>query len=323
MNCWVPVDGSRFNLRVGPNYARNKRKEPSLQALYEVDTYDVFRSGEKHRHVYSRCTQPSGISQPGVLGIPRRFVVTVMLPDCAAANPLWGHYTGDGATIMFVISGSLRPEYLAALETLEALEVESQRDDLTADEADKIVAARTAARAKLPPSIDLLRRFVDESRTDKSIGNRFKLMVNVLNLSESGLDSWSQSVLRRYNAKPCLTRPQHEFFVGPRLAYFEAWVDVHQFAYFARRVFDGIRHLLDGVNLNVGFCIEAQPDEEQPEQMLMCFGARKIARDCEDMLDWPFGKKHPDYVPPPKVDRSENSLHRSLPFSDAEEKTIF
>ena len=71
----------------------------------------------------------------------------------------------------------------------------------------------------LPPSIDLLRRFVAESRTDKSIGNRLKMLLDIRNLDESGLDSWSKSVLRRYNAKPCLTRPQHEFFVGPNLTH--------------------------------------------------------------------------------------------------------
>jgi hypothetical protein len=258
-----------------------------------------------------------------VLGIPRRFVVTVMLPDCMPGNPLWGNDTADGATLMFVISASLRPEYLAALEALQTLEVESKRGDLTADEADEIVATRAAVRAKLPPSIDLLRRFVAESSTDKNMGNRFKLMADIRNFDESGLDSWSKSVLRRYNAKPCLTRPQHEFFVGPSLTYFEVCVDVHQFAFFARRVLNGIRHLLDGVNTNVGFCIEAQPDEEQPEQMLMCFGARKISRECEDVLDWPFGKKHPDYVAPPEGVAGTDSSGRSFPFSDMEEKTMY
>lgn len=304
------MHGSRFNLRVGPNYARNKRKEPSLHAIYEVDTYDVFRAGQKHRHLYKQCVNPGDQAKPGVMGIPRRFVITIMLPDCSPGNPLWGNDEADGATVMFVISGSLRPEYLSALEALEELEAESKRDDLTDKEAEEIIAKRAAAHNTLPPSIDLLRRFVAESSTDKSIGNRFKLMADIVNLDESGLDSWSKSVLRRYNAKPCLTRPQHEFFVGPNLTYFEAWVDVHQFAFFARRVLNGIRHLIAGVNLNAGFCIEAQADEEQPEQILMCFGPRKIPRASEHILDWPFGKKHPDYIP--------SSLEGMRPGSTAE-----
>jgi hypothetical protein len=39
--------------------------------------------------------------------------------------------------------------------------------------------------------------------------------------------------LKDYNAKPCLTRPQHRFFKGKR--YFEADVDVHLFNYLALR----------------------------------------------------------------------------------------
>ena len=90
---------------------------------------------------------------------------------------------------------------------------------------------------------------------------------------------------------------------------------MHQFAFFGRRVLNGIRQLLAGVNLNAGFCIEAQPDEEQPEQMLMCVGPRKISRENENVLDWPFGKKHPDYM---QSAGSATEALRQPSFSDIE-----
>ena len=140
------------------------------------------------------------------------------------------------------------------------------------------------------------------------------MLLDIRNLDESGLDSWSKSVLggtMPSRADPPTTR----VFVGPNLTYFEAWIDVHQFAFFGRRVLNGIRHLLAGVNLNAGFCIEAQSDEEQPEQMLMCVGPRKISRENENVLDWPFGKKHPDYM---QSAGSATEALRQPSFSDIE-----
>lgn len=327
-NCWTPIDGRAFRLRTGPNYPRNKKKDFSLHALYTVETFDIFRSGQKHRHLYQHCSHPSGISdRAGISGIPLTFVVSVMLPDCTPSNPLWGNDTMDGATNMMLITGKLRPEYLEALETLEALKIELSSADATAAEKADIQDKINAGEKKLPSSVDLLRRFVAESLGDKRMGDRFKLVANIKNIDESDLDSWSKSILRRYNAKPLLTRPQHEFFAGPGLSYFEVWIDVHQFAFFARRVLNGIQDVLTSMNTDLGFCIEAHSDDEQPEQTLMCLGTRKIGRLCENILDWPHGKKHPDYAASNWLGRSgmlaTNSVSQQYPFSDAEEKIIY
>ena len=43
-----------------------------------------------------------------------------------------------------------------------------------------------------------------------------------------------QALLRRYNDKPLLTRPQQRFFLTPE--YLEIDLDVHNYAYLARKV---------------------------------------------------------------------------------------
>jgi hypothetical protein len=41
---WTPATGSNFHVRVGPNYAKTGKKEPSLDNLYEVYSVRYFRS---------------------------------------------------------------------------------------------------------------------------------------------------------------------------------------------------------------------------------------------------------------------------------------
>lgn len=54
-----------------------------------------------------------------------------------------------------------------------------------------------------------------------------------------------QALLRRYNDKPLLTRPQQRFFLTPE--YLEIDLDVHNYAYLARKVHTAL--LLSPVSL--------------------------------------------------------------------------
>lgn len=67
-----------------------------------------------------------------------------------------------------------------------------------------------------------------------------KLIARVVNVEqwakEGPLTSYEHSLLRNYNDKPILTRPQHAFFRGPH--YLEIDLDIHSYAWMARQAFD-------------------------------------------------------------------------------------
>lgn len=62
------------------------------------------------------------------------------------------------------------------------------------------------------------------------------------------------ALLRKYNDKPVLTRPQHRFWRGP--GYLEIDVDVHAYAYIARKAFNGYVGRLASVVFENAFVIQ-------------------------------------------------------------------
>jgi len=61
-------------------------------------------------------------------------------------------------------------------------------------------------------------------------------------------------LLSNYNDKPVLTRPQHRVFFGPR--YMEIVLDIHAWAYIARRAFSSYIPRLGTVVFENAFVIQ-------------------------------------------------------------------
>jgi len=68
---------------------------------------------------------------------------------------------------------------------------------------------------------------------------RLKLIARVVNVEEwakkGPLSSYEHSLLNNYNDKPILTRPQQKFYSGRN--YFEMDLDIHSYAWLARKAF--------------------------------------------------------------------------------------
>ena len=50
-HAWSPLDASRFRVRCGPNYPKNKRKAPSGSAMGEIFGVDLFFTKKKVKHI--------------------------------------------------------------------------------------------------------------------------------------------------------------------------------------------------------------------------------------------------------------------------------
>lgn len=81
------------------------------------------------------------------------------------------------------------------------------------------------------------------------------------------MDSFKRPVWNALNSKPLISAPEQRFNAGDR--YFEIEIDVHEWRSLTRNT---VMHFVDNyfqqLIIEIGFVIEAQSEEELPEQIL-------------------------------------------------------
>ncbi|KAI8466835.1 MAG: hypothetical protein J3K34DRAFT_52796 [Monoraphidium minutum] len=216
-------------------------KVSSSKAIYRLAAVDVFRTDAKAFHVARTVSLPAA-RDPVMVGdaaLPPLLVFNVQLPQYPAA--FFGGSDGPGQSVVY---------YFVLPDDFDPARFENQA------------------------ALGLLARFVANGREPdgSSTRERLKMIVRCCNSEEwaaaAPLTTTEYKLLVNYNEKPVLTRPQQHFFVGPN--YLEVDMDVHSYAYLARKAFNSFHSRLKSVVWENAFVLQGNAAEELPEQVLGC-----------------------------------------------------
>lgn len=247
---WGEPDATTFMVR-GSDYMKSRKKVNSDKAIYRLVNVDIYTFDFKLNHIAKHLQLPAtpklgpaALDMPPGERLPPVLVVNVQLPAYPAS--LFGAQDGNGLSLVY---------YFTLPEGWEPNDVGN------------------------PAALEMLQRFIHDGREQDNTKtrDRLKLIPRVSNLDEwaqeSGLSGAEQRLLHKYNDKPLLTKPQQHFYSGPD--YFEVDLDVHAYAYLARKAFSSYLPRLSGVVFENALVIQGNRPEELPEVVL---GAARVYR---------------------------------------------
>ena len=263
---WGCSSATKFQVRAGPNYAKNGLKRPSLESLYEVVAVRMFTSGQK---------TAGGMAD--TLPVPMEEI----MGDDANIKKLWSDMgVGDidpsipDVLIFHVQMPHDAPSMFKAVE------------DGPGEEA--VVYLRPSSRflseitgqKPMTPATQLFVRWCQTADKDLGMRSRFKCMALVRNLEAHNL-GW----VAPYNGKPVLITESGQCRKGVlkgtgggKVHYLEMVADVNRWGFLAKKGFVTLLPKFKELRLDIGFTIEGKSDDELPECMLGSF----VANFCDE-----------------------------------------
>jgi len=214
------VDSSLFNLRIGPNYKREKKKAPSGPALYDLYAMDAVQDDcilKKTEEGFEIPHIP-GVTDidTGCPDVPPLFVITVNIPTEEPA--MFGGET-DGPSCIIIMYFTIAQHTLKELKDLD-----------TASQGTKLFV-----------------EYCRKAGSDEKFRSRFKALAVVEDMETLGFPSF----ITAYNGKPALVTKSGKFTRHEN--YAEMTVNVHQWAYLAKKGLFMLRDEFPRFNVNIGF----------------------------------------------------------------------
>ena len=234
---WSKADHRNFQLRIGPNYDRNKKKAPSSAPLYEIFAVDIFSSEARIDHITEKVQMPpsaiEAINNNKHPHVPSIFVVQIQIPS---EKPPMFSTVEDGSGWSIVMYFKITQETLQKLNN-------PHRDNA---------------------AVNLLAQWCEHAHNDAAWRGRFKVIASCSNLTELGMPS----IVTSYNAKPVLIRKTSTIYKTPQ--YIETCIHVFKFANMAKSPIHMCTSRCGLMNMEIGFTIEGRGDDELPECLLGC-----------------------------------------------------
>ncbi|KAL1498878.1 hypothetical protein AB1Y20_013402 [Prymnesium parvum] len=230
---WARCPASAFHVRQ-PDYRRSSHKAPSAPMLYEVFAVDAFSTPRKLPHIGRAVALPPPAAPPAAL--PPYLIVHWMIPNYS--RRLFGARTVDGPGWSLVWYCRLSAAAAAACELPSP-----------------------------PPAVALLRRFIHPTHGVRLRGERLKCIIGLADLDEPGFSMMTRQLVGRYNYKPFLSKTASTTYVVPG-SYFEIDIDTHTWGNAAVNGLYTVKAKMSAMLLRAGLTIQAEEDDELPEQML-------------------------------------------------------
>eukprot|EP00956_Cyclotella_meneghiniana_P034103 scaffold101568_cov36-Cyclotella_meneghiniana.AAC.2 len=244
-----PTDSTIFNLRIGPNYKKNKQKAPSGPALYELHSMDFLYGDGPLKNTSDKFVIPTipGVTDisTGHLHIPPMIIINTWLPG---EEPSLFAKNTDGETY------SIPMVFVITKDTLEQLK------DLSS----------------AGPAVRLWSEWCKKAESDADFRGRFKCMGMIEDIDSTGVPKFIQG----YNGKPALVTKSGGFKRNAN--YIEFTIDVGMWAFPARKGLHALAPRFPDFVLNIGFTIEGRSDDELPEALLA--GCRILNLDPDQAL---------------------------------------
>ena len=271
-------DATSFLVR-STDYMKTKVKCASGPSLYRLVAADLYSFPFKIAHIARHLALPpqppisrAHAALPPHERLPPLLVINIQMPTYAPSL-LGGPVDGPGHSLVYTFA--LPPEWDPAASERAAAAGAPAAGEGGATASTPVpggAASASTAPAFSGPALALTRRFVHNGKEADGTPtrDRLKLIARVANPAEwattGPLNGAESKLLGSYNDKPLLTRPQHKFFHGP--GYLEVDLDVHQYAFLARRALASFLPRLGSVVFENAFIIQGQRPEELPESVL-------------------------------------------------------
>jgi len=231
---YANTDASTFNLRVGPNYKKNKQKEPSGPALYDLVSVDFVFRDTPLNELADKFLIPTipGVTDvdTGHSHIPPMLVINTWLPG---EEPSMFSKNTEGETYSIPMVFVLSTETLRQLKNL-----------------------RTAS-----PAVKLFSEWCRAEAKGEFFG-RFKCMGMIEDIESTNVPQ----LIQGYNGKPALVNKSGKFTRHQN--YIEFTVNINLWGFLARKGLYTLTPSFPQFILNIGFTIEARKEEEMPECLL-------------------------------------------------------
>ena len=287
MCSWSVCDGTTINVRRGPNYVSGQ-KAPSKEAIYDVICMDAYKVPKKIHDITQFVNVGKFVNQyktkyydKKLYPLPGILIINIMVPDYSPSLSNVNNYDGPGYQVIIYAKLSDHVREMLSKKDLSVLVYICYI--LKNGNIYMEIIYTFLFIGILPSSINLLSTFMHTNFEENTkMRDRFKCIGRVMNLKYTGFNYFTSKILKTYNSKPFLTTTCCTFYHKPG-KYFKIDLNAHEFGYLAKKVWNIIKSIMTNVIYDLAFVIQAETNDELPEQLLCCcriskFGAHKAKK---------------------------------------------